>query len=186
MRSYARNISSQASQSTIAADMQGEPPSEGTLSDYLDALSRACVTEDLPAWDPRLRSKTAVRTSPTRHFSDPSIACAVLHATPEKLLNDFETFGLLFESMCIRDLRVYADALGGDVFHYRDKTGLESDAVIGLHDGRWALIEVKLGEKQVDIAAQARYRAIDPQFHRHRHCLHHRPKTAGRAARTLS
>lgn len=153
MRSYARNISSQASQSTIAADMQGEPPSEGTLSDYLDALSRACVTEDLPAWNPRLRSKTAVRTSPTRHFSDPSIACAVLHATPEKLLNDFETFGLLFESMCIRDLRVYADALGGDVFHYRDKTGLESDAVIGLHDGRWALIEVKLGEKQVDIAA---------------------------------
>lgn len=103
--------------------MQGEPPSEGTLSDYLDALSRACVTEDLPAWNPRLRSKTAVRTSPTRHFSDPSIACAVLHATPEKLLNDFETFGLLFESMCIRDLRVYADALGGDVFHYRDKTG---------------------------------------------------------------
>lgn len=99
-----------------------------------------------------LRSKTAVRTSPTRHFSDPSIACAVLHATPEKLLNDFETFGLLFESMCIRDLRVYADAFGGDVFHYRDKTGLESDAVIGLHDGRWALIEVKLGEKQVDIA----------------------------------
>lgn len=153
MRSYARNTSSQASQSTIAADMQGEPPSENTLADYLDALTRACVIEDLPAWNPRLRSKTAVRTSPTRHFSDPSIACAVMHATPEKLLDDFETFGLLFESMCIRDLRVYSNALGGEVFHYRDKTGLEADAVIALHDGRWALVEVKLGEKQVDLAS---------------------------------
>ncbi|KAB5607403.1 ATP-binding protein [Bifidobacterium jacchi] len=153
MRSYARNISSQASQATIAADMQGEPPSENTLSDYLDALTRACVIEDLPAWNPRLRSKTAVRTSPTRHFSDPSIACAIMRATPDKLLNDFETFGLLFESMCIHDLRVYASALNGEVFHYRDKTGLEADAVIVLHDGRWALIEVKMGEKQVDLAS---------------------------------
>ena len=132
MRSYARNVSGQASLSTIAADMQGEPPSAPTLSEYVDALSRAFVLNDLSAWNPRLRSKTAVRTSPTRHFSDPSIAAAVLAATPRGLLDDFETFGLLFESLCIHDLRVYASALGGSLYHYRDKTGLEADAVVVL------------------------------------------------------
>lgn len=153
MRSYARNLSSEASLTTIAADMQGEPPSIDTVSEYVDALGRACVIEDLAAWNPRLRSKTAVRTSPTRHFTDPSIAAAVLGATPERLLGDFETFGLLFESMCVRDLRVYAEPLGGELFHYRDKTGLEADAVIVLQDGRWALIEVKLGSRQIDEAS---------------------------------
>lgn len=96
-------------------------------AEYVDALNRVCVLDDLEAWTPRLRSKTAVRTSPTRHFCDPSLAAAMLNATPEKLLADFQTFGLLFESMCVRDLRVYVDALGGRIFHYRDKTGLEAE-----------------------------------------------------------
>ena len=153
MRSYARNVSGQASLSTIAADMQGEPPSAPTLSEYVDALSRAFVLNDLSAWNPRLRSKTAVRTSPTRHFSDPSIAAAVLAATPRGLLDDFETFGLLFESLCIHDLRVYASALGGSLYHYRDKTGLEADAVVVLDDGRWALVEVRMGQSRIDEGA---------------------------------
>lgn len=153
LRSYARNLSSEAPLTTIAADMQGEPPSIDTVAEYVDALTRACVIEDLAAWNPRLRSKTAVRTSPTRHFADPSIAAAMLGATPEKLLGDFETFGLLFESMCVRDLRVYVEPLGGEVFHYRDKTGLEADAVIALGDGRWGLVEVKLGSRQIEEAA---------------------------------
>ena len=154
MRSYARNVATEAPLTTIAADMQGEPPSDVTVADYVDALARACVTEDLGAWCPRLRSKTAVRTSPTRHFSDPAIAAALLNATPEKLLEDFETFGLLFESMCVRDLRVYAEALGGTVRHYRDKTGLEADAVVVLADGRWAPIEVRMRQSRVDEAAK--------------------------------
>lgn len=153
MRSYARNVSGQASLSTIAADMQGEPPSAPTLSEYVDALSRAFVLNDLSAWNPRLRSKTAVLTSPTRHFSDPSIAAAVLAATPRGLLDDFETFGLLFESLCIHDLRVYASALGGSLYHYRDKTGLEADAVVVLDDGRWALVEVTMGQSRIDEGA---------------------------------
>jgi hypothetical protein len=153
LRSYARNVSSEAAITTIAADMQGDRPSDATASEYVDALGRACVTEDLEAWNPRLRSKTAVRTSPTRHFCDPSIAAAVLGVTPRGLLGDFETFGLLFESLCVHDLRVYAEALGGKLFHYRDKTGLEADAVVVLPDGRWAAVEVKLGNRYVDEAA---------------------------------
>lgn len=154
LRSYARNIATEASQTTIAADMQGEPPSDNTIADYLDALKRTYVTEDLPAWNPVLRSKTAVRTSPTRHFCDPSVAVALLGASPQKLLLDFNTFGLLFESMCVRDLRVYAAALRGDVFHYRDKTGLEADAVVVLEDGRWGAVEVKLGAKRIEEGAK--------------------------------
>lgn len=154
MRSYARNVSSEAALSTIAADMQGETPSMATVSEYADALSRASIIEDLGAWNPRLRSKTAVRTSPTRHFCDPSLAAALLQATPDSLLEDFNTFGLLFESMCVRDLRVYMDALGGSVFHYRDKTGLEADAVLTLPDGRWAPVEVKMGHGRIDEGAK--------------------------------
>lgn len=154
MRSYARNISSEAALTTIAADMQGEPPSMATVAEYVDALARASVTEDLEAWSPRLRSKTAIRTSPTRHFTDPAIAAALLNASPALLLEDFNTFGLLFESMCVRDLRVYTEALRGNVFHYRDKTGLEADAVLSLHDGRWALVEVKMGHSKIDEAAE--------------------------------
>ena len=154
LRSYARNVATEAAATTIAADMQGHVPSIETVADYLDALTRACVIEDLEAWNPSLRSKTAIRTSPTRHFCDPSIAAAMLSVSPAGLLEDFETFGLLFESLCVHDLRVYASALDGDVFHYRDKTGLEADAVIHLHDGRWAPVEVKLGNRFVDEAAK--------------------------------
>ena len=153
LRSYARNVATEAALATIAADMQGEPPSRDTVSYYVDVLARACVLDDLQAWAPRLRSKTAVRTSPTRHFCDPSIAAAMLGATPGNLLQDFETFGLLFEALCIHDLRVYMDACGGEVKHYRDKSGLEADAVLELADGHWALAEVKLGSRQVDEAA---------------------------------
>lgn len=99
----------------------------------------------MPAWNPNLRSKSAIRTSDTRHFVDPSIAAAALGIGPAGLIKDLETFGLLFESMCVRDFRVYADALDGDVFHFRDRTGLECDAVLHLRDGRYGLIEVKLG-----------------------------------------
>lgn len=108
-------------------------------------MERIFIIEDLPAWNPNLRSKTAIRSAHTRHFVDPSIAVAALGTGPQGLLEDLETFGLLFESMCIRDLRIYADVLQGHVFHYRDKTGLECDAVLHLRDGRYGLIEVKIG-----------------------------------------
>ena len=155
MRAYARHVSTQASQTTIAADLavNDGAMAPNTVSDYLDAFSRAYVVEDLPAWNPVLRSKTAIRTSPTRHFVDPSIGVAVMRWTPADLFRDFEAFGLQFESLCVRDLRVYAEAIDGTVFHYRDKTGLEADAVIVLADGRWAPIEVKLGSRQLDEAA---------------------------------
>jgi AAA+ superfamily ATPase len=155
MRAYARHVSTQASQTMIAADLavNDGAMAPNTVSDYLDALSRAYVVEDLPAWNPVLRSKTAIRTSPTRHFVDPSIGAAVMRWTPADLLRDFEAFGLQFESLCVRDLRVYAEAIDGTLLHYRDKTGLEADAVIVLADGRWAPIEVKLGSRQLDEAA---------------------------------
>ena len=154
LRSYARNTASQATLVTIGKDLQSDSPTRNTVSDYVDALNRAFVFEDLPAWNPRLRSKTAVRTSPTRHFCDPSLAAVMLNATPKRLLTDFETFGLLFESLCVHDLRVYIDSLGGHVYHYRDKTGLEADAVLVLDDGRWALVEVKLGKQSINQAAE--------------------------------
>ncbi|MDO4899192.1 ATP-binding protein [Actinomyces sp.] len=155
MRAYARHVSTQAAQATIAADLTVDDAAmaPNTVSDYLDALSRAYVIEDLPAWNPALRSRTAIRTSPTRHFVDPSIGAAVMRWAPADLLRDFEAFGLQFESLCVRDLRVYAEANDGALFHYRDKTGLEADAVVVLADGRWAPLEVKLGSRQLDAAA---------------------------------
>lgn len=147
LRSYARMESSQSQSSQIAADVRGsaESPSDKTVQSYISALEKIFVLEDMPAWNPNLRSKSAIRTSDTRHFVDPSIAAAALGIGPAGLIKDFETFGLLFESMCVRDFRVYADALDGDVFHFRDRTGLECDAVLHLRDGRYGLIEVKLG-----------------------------------------
>lgn len=155
MRSIARNISTEASMSTLKRDLESDDESITlpTVSSYMNALNRIFVTEDLPAWNPALRSKTALRSNPKRHFSDPSIAAAVMGISAERLLHDFQTFGYLFESLCLRDLRVYADALDGEVFHYRDKTGLEADAVIVLRDGRWAAIEVKMGASGFDQAA---------------------------------
>ena len=148
LRSYARMESSQTSVAQITADVSANDesgPSAKTVQMYLRALEKIFVIEDLPAWNPNLRSKTAIRTAETRHFVDPSIAAAALGMNPKGALRDLETFGLLFEGMCVRDLRVYADALDGEVFHYRDKTGLECDAVIHLRDGRYGLVEVKLG-----------------------------------------
>jgi predicted AAA+ superfamily ATPase len=156
MRSLARNVSTMANMTTIRNDIAGdeETISEKTIASYLNALRRIYVVEDLPAWNPAMRSKTALRTSSKRHFTDPSIATAVLRATPGSLLNDFNTFGLLFESLCIRDLRVYAQAIDGEVFHYRDKSGLEADAIVHLKDGRWGAIEVKMGAKEIENAAE--------------------------------
>lgn len=148
MRSYARLQGSPAPVSTIQADLRahgGTAMSPDTISSYLDALRRIFVIEDLPAWSPKLRSKTAIRSSDTRYFTDPSIAAAALEATPRDLQGDPETLGFLFETLAVRDLRAYTEALGGKLFHYRDKNGLECDTIIHLDDGRYALVEVKLG-----------------------------------------
>jgi len=157
LRSLSRNISTLATIRTIHDDIAmgdaDESISEKTISQYLGALDRIFVTENLPAWNPALRSKTAIRTSPKRQFVDPSIAAAVMRLTPSRLLEDFNYFGFLFESLCDRDLRIYAEAIDGQVFHYRDGSGLEADAVIALNDGRWAAVEVKLGSKEIEEAA---------------------------------
>ena len=122
---------------------------EETISSYITALKKLFVIEDAPAWNPNLRSKTAIRTSDTRYFVDPSIATAALGVGPEKLIADLNTMGLLFETMCIRDLRVYSEALDGKVYHFRDKNGLECDAVTHLRDGRYGLVEIKLGGQRL-------------------------------------
>ena len=148
MRSYARLQGAMAGIPTIVADMKTNEPegmSDETVVSYIKALKKIFVIEDMPAWNPNLRSKTAIRTSDTRYFVDPSIAIAALGLGPNDLLNDPETMGLLFETLCVRDLRVYADANEGDVFHYRDKNGLECDAVVHLRNGSYGLIEIKLG-----------------------------------------
>lgn len=156
LQSLARNISTMATDRTIMDDIGANNSSitDKTLNSYLNVLQKLYVVEDVKAWQPSLRSKTAIRTASKRQFVDPSIASAVLRVDSEGLLKDFETFGLLFESLCTRDLRVYAQASDGDIFHYRDKTGLESDLIIKLHDGRWAAVEVKLGSSYVDEAAK--------------------------------
>lgn len=148
MRSYARNQGSQVPNTVIAQDVSlGDESSmsEETVASYLDALRKIFVVEDMPAWNPNLRSKTAIRSSDTRYYIDPSIAAAALGIGPNDLLNDLNTFGFLFETLCIRDLRVFADALVGNVYHYRDKDGQECDAVVHLRNGSYGLIEIKLG-----------------------------------------
>ena len=157
LRSYARNIATMATLRTIRDDIAlgkvGTSISEKTISQYLGALDRIFVTENLEAWNPALRAKTVVRTSVKRHFVDPSIATGVMRLTPSRLLDDFQYFGFLFESLCTRDLRIYAEAIDGQLFHYHDASGLESDAVICLNDGRWAPVEVKLGSREIEEAA---------------------------------
>ncbi|MBQ8656646.1 MAG: ATP-binding protein [Prevotella sp.] len=148
MRSYARLQGGQVSLATITADIRANDAnniSDETIASYIKALKKIFVIEDMPAWNPNLRSKTAIRTSDTRYFVDPSIAVAALGLGPSNLINDLETFGLLFETLCIRDLRVYAEAIDGSVYHYRDKSGLECDAVVHLRNGKYGLIEIKLG-----------------------------------------
>lgn len=148
MRSYARLQGSQAAIATIQADMrahEAQTMSPDTINNYLEALRRIFVIEDLPAWSPKLRSKTAIRTSDTRYFTDPSIAASALEATGKDLAGAPQTLGFLFETLSVRDLRAYAEALGGTVYHYRDKSGLECDTIVHLDDGRYSLIEIKLG-----------------------------------------
>jgi len=148
MRSYARNQGSQATNTVIKEDMRvndSDTLTEDTIYSYTNALRKIFVIEDMPAWNPNLRSKTAIRTSDTRYFIDPSIAAASLGLGPEDLINDLNTMGLFFETLCVRDLRVYAESLDGNVYHYRDKSGLECDAVIHLRNGKYGLVEIKLG-----------------------------------------
>lgn len=148
MRSYARNQGTQATVGTILADIKSngdERMSDSTVYSYIKALKEIFVIEDSIAWNPNLRSKTAIRTSDTRYFIDPSIATAALGMGPIDLINDMATFGFIFETLAIRDLRVYADALDGKVYHYRDKNNLECDAVIHLRNGSYGLVEVKIG-----------------------------------------
>ncbi len=156
LRSYARNVATQASMSTIAADTAGAdgPIRKHTALDYAAALTRLMVVEDQPAWAPHLRSKSILRNAPKRHLVDPSLAVAALRASPDKVRKDLELFGFLFESMVIRDLRVYAQAADAEVYHYRDNTGLEVDVIVVAHAGPWAAFEVKLGgEARIEEAA---------------------------------
>lgn len=157
LRSYARNISQQASYSTIKSDMRSNNSKtldEDTVADYIKALKRLFVIEDLGAWNPNIRSKSAIRTGDTRHFVDPSIGTAALGLGPNDLVNDLNTFGLFFEDLAVRDLRVFAEALDGKLYHYRDSSGLECDTVLHRRNGTYALIEVKLGgEKLIEEGA---------------------------------
>jgi hypothetical protein len=148
LRSYSRHQGMQVSYAAIKDDLienEGDSFDTDTVISYIKALKRIFVIEDVEAWNPNLRSKTAIRTSDTRYFTDPSIATAALGLGPSDLIADLNTFGLIFETLCMRDLRVYAEALNGNVYHYRDKNGLECDAVVHLRDGRYGLIEIKLG-----------------------------------------
>ena len=156
MRSLSRNISSEAKNTTIQNDlaMNDEELSKATVEQYIKALRKIFVVDDLPAWSAKLRSKTAMRTSDKRHFIDPSIAAASMGASVERLMSDFNTFGFLFESLAVRDLRVYADSIDGRVYHYRDRTGFEVDAIIELFDGRWGACEIKMGAGYIDEAAE--------------------------------
>lgn len=150
LKSYSRNISTEASNESIKADLKenGDEIDKNTFVKYLLALERLYVIDELEAWNPNLRSKTAIREKSTRHFVDPSIATSALGITPESMFSDMKTFGLLFESLAIRDLRIYCDSIGAEVYHYRDKADREADAVISFADGSWALLEVKLGDKE--------------------------------------
>lgn len=151
LRSYARNISQQVSYGTIRKDMLSNDAStldEDTVADYIKALKKLFVIEDLAAWNPNIRSKAAIRTSDTRHFVDPSIGTAALGLGPQDLINDLKSFGFFFEDMVVRDLRVYAEALDGELYHYRDSNGLECDTVLHRRNGSYALLEVKLGGEQ--------------------------------------
>lgn len=148
VRSYARHISTEAAASTIIADVRqsNERTMDAkTFADYMEALNDLYILEDMRAWNPNIRSKTSIRSTPTRHFVDTSIACRALGVSPKDLMGDLESFGLFFEDMAVRDLRIYTESLGGEVLHYRDNAGLECDGVLHLDDGRWGAVEIKLG-----------------------------------------
>jgi uncharacterized protein len=152
MKSFARNQGGQVGTTLLRNDIainDTENLNEETIASYINALKKIYVVEDMPSWNPNLRSKTAIRTSDTRYYIDPSIGTAALGIGPNDLINDLNTMGLFFEAMCVRDLRVYAEALGGEVFHYRDKSGLECDTVIHLKNGSYGLAEIKLGGQKL-------------------------------------
>lgn len=159
LRSYARNISSEASKQTIIEDVKQSNERSmdtKTFDAYLEALQDLYIILDIEAWNPNIRSKTSIRATPTRHFVDTSIACRALNIFPEDLINDLETFGLFFEDLAVRDLSVYAGVHGGEVRHYRDSAGLECDAVVHLEDGRWGAVEIKLGgDKLIEEGARS-------------------------------
>ncbi len=157
LASLARNVATHAAATTLARDTgdPGDPLKDDTVREYLRALERLMVVEDQPAWGPHLRSKNRLRTAPKRHFVDPSLAVAALRATPERLLDNLNLLGFLFESLVVRDLRVYAQAADGRVLQYRDNGGLEVDAIVETGDGRWMAFEVKLGQGQIDDAARS-------------------------------
>jgi len=162
LASLARNTMTLATNKTLIKDLTGAGPfAERTLLNYLGALRRLFVIEDLPAWGPQLRSATRLRAAPKRHFVDPSLAVAALDATPTGLANDLKTLGFVFENLVVRDLKVYADLLGAKVCHYRDDEGLEADAVVEAGDGRWAAFEIKLGVTEEDAAAASLIRVRD-------------------------
>lgn len=163
LRSLARNVATPAAISTLVKDVRGSGTTmkTDTAAKYLEALERLMIVEDLPAWQPHLRSRTTLRTTPVRHLADPSLAVAALRATPVRLMEDLEYFGLLFESMVVRDLRVYAQTLEAEVFHYREKGGLEADIIVEADDGRWAAFEVKLGDRWVEEGAATLRRVAD-------------------------
>lgn len=167
MRSYARHQGTQASIATLREDLKNNDASsldENTINSYLDALRKIFVIEDMPAWNPNLRSKTAIRTSDTRYFVDPSIATAALEIGPEDLMSDLNTMGLFFETLCVRDLRVFAESMNGKVYHYRDKSGLECDAVLHLRGGRYGLVEIKLGGQSLINDGAATLTALSNQI----------------------
>ena len=164
VQSLARNVATCASLATVARDVSG--PERGSMTghtarSYLTGLERLMIVEDQPPWAPHLRSRSRLQVSPKRHFVDPSLAVAALGAEPGHLLRDFPWFGLLFESMAIRDLRVYSQAMGARVCHYRDDTGLEVDAIVDAGPGRWAAFEVKLGLGRIDEAARSLLKFAD-------------------------
>ncbi len=152
LRSYARNISSEAAIQTILEDVKQTNERNmdvKTLNSYLEALKDLYILEDMEAWNPEIRSKTSIRSTPTRHFTDTSIACRALGIGPGDLMNNLSSFGLFFEDMAVRDLRIYSEMFGGEVRHYRDNAGLECDAVIHLENGKWAAVEIKLGGEKL-------------------------------------
>lgn len=167
MRSYARNQGSQVANTVLAQDVSANDESsmsDETVASYINALHKIFVVEDMPAWNPNLRSKTAIRSSDTRYYIDPSIAAAALGIGPKDLVNDLKTFGFLFETLCVRDLRVFADALNGNVYHYRDKDGQECDAVIHLKNGKYGLIEIKLGGDKLIEEGAASLKAMEAKI----------------------
>lgn len=163
MRAYAHAVATQANMPTIRGLIKAQKTelSRGTVDAYVAALRKLYVFEDLDAWTPSLRDRTRIATTPTRHFVDPSLAAAALGASPDILLKDLPTMGMLFEALCVRDLRIYAESIGGKAFHYHDDAGREADAVVVLDDGRWALVEVKMGSQRVEEGAASLLKLAD-------------------------